>query len=81
MCKKKHAKPLLQWIGPIRNHFWYICRDCNQDEEVINITSSSGIRSKAASALAPSIASVQPPSTADLVRIHVSRKLMAAHEI
>ena len=36
-AKKKHANPLIQWIGPIRNHFWYICRECNQDEEMIKV--------------------------------------------
>ena len=47
----------------------------------VNAVSSTGIKSKAATVLPPTIASVQPPSTADLVRTHVSRKVMIAHEI
>ena len=34
----------------------------------INVVSSTGIKSKAAIVLPPAIASVPPPSTADLVR-------------
>ena len=47
----------------------------------VNVVSSTGIKSKAATVLPPTIASVPPPSTADLVRTHVSRKVMTAHEI
>ena len=47
----------------------------------INVTSSTGVKSKVAAMLPPSIASIPPPSTVDLVRTHVSRKVMTAHEI
>ena len=47
----------------------------------INVTNSIGIKSKDAARLPPNIASIPPPSTADLVQTHVSRKVMTAHEI
>ena len=47
----------------------------------IDITTSTCIKSKDAARLPPNIASIPPPSTADLVQTHVSRKVMTAHEI
>lgn len=32
LAKKKHHEELIPWIGPIRNHFWYCCKECNGSE-------------------------------------------------
>lgn len=46
-----------------------------------SLRGSVGVKSVAAKHLAPTIASVPPPSTEELVEKHVSRKLMYESQI
>ena len=37
VSKKKQNRTLSCWIAAIRNHFWYVCRECQGSEEEIRV--------------------------------------------
>lgn len=36
-AKVKHCEVIGEWTEAIRNHFWFVCQNCNGDEEKLKV--------------------------------------------